>query len=273
MLVKITRENFAAFPPRRPLESHKGNFGHLAIIAGSLGFHGAAVLAARGAQRAQPGLVTLLTQEDIFVPVASQLQAAMVHPWSSKKNLPDSGSAILIGPGLAAKNLSTDFKKSLIELWKNSPLPIIADASALDWLPEKKIPENNLRVITPHSGEAARMLKISSTEIQTNREKSLRQLSRRYGNCFVVLKGHQTLIGRSKGKIFLNTSGNPFLAQGGSGDLLSGYLSGLLAQPALQNDPLKTICYAVWQHGAAADRLSLKKPNWTIADLAEGLGL
>ena len=88
----------------------------------------------------------------------------------------------------------------------------------------------------------------------------------------MVLKGHQTVIGRGEGGVFVNSSGNPLLAQGGSGDLLTGYLGGLLAQPALQTNPEKTICYAVWEHGAAADALNSTRPNWTVEDLTAVLG-
>jgi NAD(P)H-hydrate epimerase len=101
----------------------------------------------------------------------------------------------------------------------------------------------------------------------------LREVSRRYGNCWVALKGHQTLVGRSTGDMFVNSSGNAGLAQGGSGDLLAGYLAGLLAQPALQSDVLRTLRFGVWQHGMAADTLQATKPNWVIEDLAEMLGL
>ena len=80
------------------------------------------------------------------------------------------------------------------------------------------------------------------------------------------------MIGRSREDLFVNCSGNPHLAQGGSGDLLAGYLGGLLAQPALQKQPGKTIQYAVWQHGAAADQLSAQRANWTVEDLADVLG-
>jgi NAD(P)H-hydrate repair Nnr-like enzyme with NAD(P)H-hydrate dehydratase domain len=80
------------------------------------------------------------------------------------------------------------------------------------------------------------------------------------------------LIGRSNGPIRVNSSGNPHLAQGGSGDLLGGYLAGLLAQPALQADPEKTICYGVWQHGAAADRLTSARKNWVVEDLSAEIG-
>jgi NAD(P)H-hydrate epimerase len=86
------------------------------------------------------------------------------------------------------------------------------------------------------------------------------------------LKGHQTLVGRGTGKIFANPSGNPHLAQGGSGDVLAGFIAGLLAQPELQADAGKTIRHAVWQHGAAADKLQAARANWTVEDLPAELG-
>jgi hydroxyethylthiazole kinase-like uncharacterized protein yjeF len=265
-------EDFFNFPPRRPVTGHKGTFGHVAIIAGSLGYHGAAVLASRGAQRAQPGLITLFTQENAYVPVASQLQAVMVHPWSREVEFPGKFSAILIGPGLAAADMPEELKETTRRLWREAAVPIIADASALDWLPHGSIPKNAIRVITPHPGEASRLIKKSTADVQADRPAALREISRQLGNAWVVLKGHQTLVGRSEGPIFVNSSGNPFLAQGGSGDTLSGYLAGLLAQPALQEDPALTIRYAVWQHGAAADLLTRTHPNWIVEDLIEKLG-
>jgi hydroxyethylthiazole kinase-like uncharacterized protein yjeF len=264
-------EDFCGFPPARAVATHKGTYGHVGIIAGSVGYHGASVLAARGAQRAQPGLITVHTQEGVYHPVASQLQAVMVSPWKRKADL-SHYSAILIGPGLAAADLPDEIKKLTGELWLNSEVPIIVDASALAWLPPGRVGEKALRLITPHPGEAARLLETTSKEVQADRVKSLRRLSERYGNTWVVLKGHQTLVGRSSEDAFVNSSGNPHLAQGGSGDLLSGYLVGLLAQPALQEDPLKTIRYAVWQHGAAADRLQNSNRNWVIEELVEELG-
>jgi hydroxyethylthiazole kinase-like uncharacterized protein yjeF len=264
-------EDFSGFPPRRAVATHKGTYGHVGIVAGSVGYHGAGVLAARGAQRAQPGLITVHTQEGAYHPVASQLQAVMVSPWKRDTDF-SHYSAILMGPGLAAADLPEEVKKSAAEIWAKAPVPVIIDASALAWLSPGSVRENAIRLITPHPGEAARLLGSSSTDVQSNRLKSLRELSQRYGDTWVVLKGHETLIGRSHAEVFVNSSGNAHLAQGGSGDLLSGYLAGLLAQPALQEDPLKTIRYAVWQHGAAADRLPNNRPNWVIEELAEELG-
>ena len=153
-----------------------------------------------------------------------------------------------------------------------SLLPVIVDASALDWLSVGASAKNAIRVLTPHPGEAARLLNVPKQQIQANRPQAVREISRRFGNCWVVLKGHQTLVGRSEGQIFVNPSGNPHLAQGGSGDALAGYLAGLLAQRPLQADVGKLIRYAVWQHGAAADKLQAARANWVVEDLIGELG-
>jgi len=277
-------EDFAGFPPRRAVAAHKGSFGHLVMIAGSCGFHGAAVLAARAAQRAQPGLITLFTQEDVYYPIASQLQSVMVNFWRPEIKLFDVASAILIGPGLAASNLPDELKAIIRRLWRDAEVPVIVDASALDWLTPHNLAKERIRVITPHPGEAARLLNTTAPQVQSDRVAALREISRRFGNCWVTLKGHQTLIGRSAGlrsdgawspqtaEIFVNPSGNPHLAQGGSGDVLAGYIAGWLAQPALQTDIGRTLRYAVWQHGAAADKLQATRANWVVEDLVGELG-
>jgi hydroxyethylthiazole kinase-like uncharacterized protein yjeF len=265
-------EDFDHFPPTRTADGHKGTYGHLGIVAGSLGYHGASVLAARGAQRAQPGLITLHTLESVYYPVASQLQSVMVAPWLSNSTMPRTYSAVLVGPGLAEEGLADSLKATTRLLWRDSPHPIIIDASALDWLQMDPLSRSAVRVITPHPGEAARLLRSTTQQVQANRPEALRNLSRRYGNAWVVLKGHQTLIGRSTGEIFVNSSGNAYLAQGGSGDVLAGYLAGLLAQAPLQTDPLNTIRYAVWQHGATADFLQATRTSWIIDDLLVHLG-
>ncbi len=265
-------EDFGQYPPPRPAATHKGTYGHLAIVAGSMGFHGAAVLAARGAQRAQPGLITLHTMEAVYHSVAPQMQAVMVSPWQSAAKLAGRHTAVLIGPGLAGSDIPDKMQLLTRHLWRDSQFPVVADASALDWLSLDSAPRNAIRVITPHPGEAARLLRSTADQVQANRLQSLRNISRRFGNTWVVLKGHQTLIGRSTGEVYVNSSGNPHLAQGGSGDLLAGYLAGLLTQPPLQADVLKTIRFAVWQHGAAADALQAARKNWIVEDLAESLG-
>ena len=265
-------EDFQGFPPRRAAAGHKGSFGHLAVVAGSFGYHGAAVLATHAAQRAQPGLITLFTQESVYHAVAAQLQAVMVNLWMPDSKRPDTASAILIGPGLAAPGLADTMSLVTRRIWRDSLLPVIVDASALDWLSVGASAKNAIRVLTPHPGEAARLLNVPKQQIQANRPQAVREISRRFGNCWVVLKGHQTLVGRSEGQIFVNPSGNPHLAQGGSGDALAGYLAGLLAQRPLQADVGKLIRYAVWQHGAAADKLQAARANWVVEDLIGELG-
>jgi NAD(P)H-hydrate epimerase len=268
----ISPAEFDHFPPVRAADTHKGTYGHLVALAGSMGYHGAAILTVRGAQRAQPGLVTLFTQESVYYPVAAQLQSAMVGVWSPDINRFNSASAILMGPGLAAPDLTDDIKGIFRRLWRDAPVPVVVDASALIWLVPLTLGKNTIRVLTPHPGEAAALLKQTVAQVQANREESLLELSRRYGNCWVVLKGHRTLVGRVGEAIQMNPSGNPHLAQGGSGDVLSGFIAGLLAQPALQADPGRTLRYAVWQHGAAADRLQAARKNWVVEDLVNELG-
>ena len=265
-------EDFAGFPPRRPVAGHKGTFGHLIIVAGGVGHHGAAVLAARGAQRAMPGLVTVWTSEGAYLPVAAQLQSVMVRLFPWEKRLPESCTALLIGPGLTGEDLRPDIKVECIRLWQESPLAIVADASALDWLPAGPTPAGAVRVITPHPGEAARMLKGPVAVGLSHRTATLRELARRWGQCSVVLKGHQSLVGSEAGSVFINSSGNPHLAQGGAGDVLAGFLAGWLAQPGAGSDAPAAMRFAVWEHGAAADRLSERRLSWTIEELVEELG-
>lgn len=264
-------DDFENFPPRRAEAGHKGLHGHLSIVAGSMGFHGASVLAARAAQRAQPGLITLFTHETAYSVVAPQTQAVMVGVFQPEMKFPETTTAVLIGPGLHAPGVADAMRRTVQRIWRDLPFPVVVDASVLDLLPPHVLCKA-ARVITPHPGEAARMLNSNSKQVQADRPRALRELSKRFGNCWVVLKGNQTLIGTKDGEIHVNSSGNPFLGQGGSGDVLSGYIAGLLAQPVLQADIGKTLRFAVWQHGATADALQEKGKIWVIEDLAAELG-
>jgi ADP-dependent NAD(P)H-hydrate dehydratase / NAD(P)H-hydrate epimerase len=112
-------------------------------------------------------------------------------------------------------------------------------------------------------------LRLQGLAADTGREETLAALSAK-GIC-VVLKGHHTLVADITGSIYINPTGNPGLAQGGSGDVLAGFLTGWLAQPSTAEDPLRAIRYAVWEHGASADRLEAQRQNWTAEDLADTL--
>ncbi len=265
-------EDFAGFPPPRPVDGHKGTFGHLAIFAGSVGYHGAAVLAAQGALRAMPGLVSVFTTPGAYPAVAAQLAQAMVHPWADSAALPKSCSAILFGPGLAGTDVPEPLRKSLVEVWRTSPLPVIADASALGWLPPGATAAGAVRVVTPHPGEAAAMLGVAKSRVLAEREAVLREISRSRGGCWVALKGRHTLVGRARGELFLNSSGNVGLAQGGSGDVLAGYLGGWLAQPHVQTNTGLALRHTVWEHGRAADTLTARALVWGMAELLAELG-
>ncbi len=195
----------------------------------------------------------------------------MVHTFTASQ-LPESCSALVIGPGLAHPHLEDFWKDYANEHWQSFPMPVIVDASALDWIKPGPTPLNSRRVLTPHPGEAARLLGTKVSVVQENRVAAVREISSKYGNCWVVLKGHQTMIGRNSGEVFVNSTGDPYLAQGGSGDVLAGFLGGLLAQPKLQAQPLKTIRYAVWAHGHAAEALTKRERTWTVEDLLQEIG-
>lgn len=265
--------DFLGFPPRRPVSGHKGTFGHVAIIAGSEGYHGAAVLAASGALRARPGLVTVFTQERTYVPVASQLRAAMVHPWNGGAIDADRYTSVVVGPGLASPRLGFAVRCEVERLWRSAPCVVLADASALDLLPRSLDAGAGPRVITPHPGEAARMLGLPVAEVQSDRFGAVRELAGLWpsGRIIAVLKGRHTLVAERTGPVFVNSSGNPGLAQGGSGDVLAGYLGGLIAQPGLGANLLQTVRFGVWRHGATADELEAGGRAWGVDDLVGAL--
>jgi hydroxyethylthiazole kinase-like uncharacterized protein yjeF len=287
-------EDYADLPPRRAVTDHKGSFGHLLIVAGSLGYHGAAVLAAKAAGAARPGLVTVVTSPEAYPAIAGQLAFAMVRPWSQPLKLPAKATAVLVGPGLAGTDVPDWLRAQTVTWWRELPLPLIVDASALDWLAAihrewwarvaKSTPSAEelmqghdtwlhhpaVRVITPHPGEAARWFPEGNDGATQDRFGVAARLAAAAG--IAALKGHQTLVRSADAPTFINPTGNPGLAQGGSGDTLAGFLAGLLAQPALQSDALRTVRYAVWEHGRAADRLEAQRRNWTAEDLAIEVG-
>jgi NAD(P)H-hydrate epimerase len=235
-----------------------------------MGYHGAAVISARAALRARPGLVSVFTPS--YHAVAAHLQSVMVHPWGPEcVDALNRSSAILIGPGLAGPSVDDSLKFLALNLWKESSKPIIADASAMDWLPQNIAPRNSARIITPHPGEAARLLGLSVAQVQERRVKTARELADIY-KATVILKGRHTVIAQNEGPILINSTGNPGLAQGGSGDALAGLLSAFMAQPSFHNRTIQACAYSVWRHGYCADSLDKSNSYWGMDDLINELG-
>ena len=263
--------DFSDWPPRRPIDAHKGSLGHVLVVAGSVGYHGAAVLAARAALRANPGLVTVWTHPQTLVPVACQLASPIVQSWEPGRPMPASVTCVVAGPGLAGPGVEPWLVNQLVEWWSRAPVAMVADASALDFLPRGRTPLDHPRVLTPHPGEAARLLGTTAARVQADRAASLRELQALFDGAWIVLKGHATMAGRTGRKPWWNSTGNPWLAQGGSGDVLAGFLGGLLAQPVLASDPDIAVRAAIFEHGAAADRLMERGPGWTTEDLVSCL--
>ena len=264
------REDFVDFPPGRPVAGHKGTFGHLVIFAGSLGYHGAAVLAARAALRAHPGLVSVFTSDDVYLPVASQLQSAMVHPWRPGRSLPDTATAVVFGPGLAASNLSGELRSALLKLWNELPIPVIVDASGLigcGW----RSPPKGPRVITPHPGEAARLLASTVRCVQGDRPGTVRELSKRCGGSSGIERT-PNVDRTARREKSLSIPRAIHCSRREAAAMSWRVIWRADAQPQLQADLLTALRYAVWQHGATADSLTGKQKNWTVEDHLAALG-
>ncbi|HKD17405.1 MAG TPA: NAD(P)H-hydrate dehydratase, partial [Thermoanaerobaculia bacterium] len=250
--------------PRRPTESHKADFGRLAVVAGSRGKVGAAILAARGALRAGAGLVTVCCAESIQDVVVGALPEAMTF------GLPESGGALaasgarsllrfvagfdaaVVGPGLGTAPETVAFLERFLS---ESSLPVVADADALNAFagrPRFFAKRRSPTILTPHPGEAGRLLGMSASQIQKDRLASARSLARR-GHAIAVLKGAHTLVATDGGEVAVNPTGTPLLATAGSGDVLAGAVGALLAGGL---SPRGAAVAGVWLHGAAAERLA-----------------
>ena len=223
--------------PPRDWNAHKGSFGHVAIRAGSLGMSGAAVLAALGALRVGAGLVTVLTEPDVRAEIAAQVPEAMVRPWQG--SVPQEVDVLLVGPGGITQ----------VPDWDG---PLVVDASALKAGEGKRWMERPGTAITPHPGEFARLFQLTRPLLMDERLVQARQVS--LGKPGVLLlKGAQSVIaGGAREDLWINPTGNPGLATGGSGDLLAGMVAGFRAQGLPMREAAAT---AAWFHGAAADRL------------------
>ena len=233
--------------------THKGTFGHVAIVAGSNGKSGAAVLCARGAIRTGAGLVTVVTDRDAAVAINAASIESMTLPLDLLSSLPEamqfaqSKSAVVIGPGLRDDEESYAFIRELV---RGIDRPLVIDASALNAFAGRANeinPKSRPTILTPHPGEMRRLLGKDVTDrIATAREAA------RLTHSIVVLKGHQTLIADPEGHVNVNPTGNPGMASGGMGDVLGGMIGALLARGLDVFDAATT---AVYLHGYAADLL------------------
>ena len=253
--------------PKRDPGGHKGRFGHLLILAGSLGKEGAAALAALGALRMGPGLVTVATPRSAQPGVAAKVTEAMTLPLpnnntesclgaGSLDTMLESGitpAAMAIGPGLGTNRWAFNAMYGLTARWD---VPVVLDADALHVLAKRGRDFVGLTghrksplVLTPHPGEMAQLWECNIQEIQADRLKNARRAAEVW-KVWLVLKGAGTVIAAPDGRAWINATGNSGLAAGGSGDLLTGVISGLLSQ----GWPVESAVRAgVWLHGAAAD--------------------
>lgn len=263
-------DEFAGMPLIRAAESHKGSYGHLLLLAGSVGKTGAAVLAGQAALRGGAGLVTIATPEPALSVIASVQPEYMTEPLPATREgtfavsgirdgefagLLKGMTVIAIGPGVSQHPETQEFIRGVVA---EAELPIVLDADGLnafashgDLLRQKK---TKSLVITPHPGEMARLLGSSILEVQRDRVETACDAAKRW-NVVVVLKGFHTIIAAPTGEVFVNTTGNPALAKGGSGDVLTGVLGSLVAQFGAK-DLVRVVALGVYLHGRAADLLA-----------------
>jgi ADP-dependent NAD(P)H-hydrate dehydratase / NAD(P)H-hydrate epimerase len=263
----VESQEFSQLPLVRTADSHKGLYGHALIVAGSLGKSGAAVMAAYAALRAGAGLVTVATPDLVLPIVASAHPEIMTEPLAATpdgtaamKNLAqqrferieENKDVLALGPGLGLHSETQDFIRKVA---LQTELPLILDADGLnafagnaDVLRGRK---TKFLAITPHPGEMARLLTRSTKDVQEDRVKTAQDAARRW-NAHVILKGSHTIIAGPDGQIFVNSSGNPGLAKGGSGDVLTGVLAALTAQFKTA-DWARVLALGVYLHGKAAE--------------------
>lgn len=243
------------FPERKPW-SHKGDYGKILLLCGSRGFTGAAELAAKGALRCGAGLVYLAVPESIYTVMAVKMTEAIVLPMPDERGMLCSEAlpeilkllpkmdAVLVGPGLGQSEGTLDVVRCVLESFEG---PVILDADGInvisrhtDILRGRQAPT----VLTPHDGEFRRLGGV----ITEDRTASAQALANELG-CTVLLKGYRTVI--TDGKVcYQNTTGNPGMAVGGSGDLLAGIITSLIGQGIA---PLEAAACGAWLHGRAGD--------------------
>ena len=259
-LQTIEAESLTPFLPKRRPDAHKGDFGHLLIVGGSVGKPGAPTMAANAALRSGVGLVTVASARGALPLMAPALPESMWEPLAETSDgaisqaayprlqeLLEGKTALAIGPGLGRHPETIALVKKLVQETK---LPMVIDADGLNAFEGEvaSIPPNRPVGLTPHLGEAARLLGCAASDIQTNRLESARKLSS-LTKAFVVLKGHRSLISDPAGQVHINLTGNPGMATGGTGDVLTGIVGALLSRLPTG----EALRLGVFLHGLAGD--------------------
>lgn len=260
--VFLENDTVCPFVPTREGSSHKGTFGHLMVVAGSAGKSGAALLCGHGALRSGVGLVTLAAPQTLNAVFEAVLLEAMSCPLLhsrdcfASRDLPQledlaaGKGALALGPGLGTEPDTGELVRSLCA---GLGIPMVVDADGINLLarePEVLQKAPALRILTPHPGEMARLTGLTSREVQENRLQVALDFAREY-RVFLVLKGAGTIVAAPDGRAAINSTGNPGMAAGGMGDVLTGLIGGLLAQGL---GPWEAACLGVYAHGLAADR-------------------
>lgn len=248
--------------PARAREAHKGDFGRVLVLAGSRGMIGAAALAGNSALRAGAGLVTIGAPQSVYPILAAQVTCCTTRPFEETRegtfssrcceeilSLAEGFDVVALGPGLGS-NVSTT--RLVHRLVAETPKPMVVDADGLNALAEEMNllkAASHARILTPHPGEMARLLGLKSgASVQKNREGLAVRLAARYG-AVVVLKGHRTVVTDGE-RVAVNATGNPGMASGGTGDVLTGVIAALLAQGL---GPFEAAQLGAHVHGLAAD--------------------
>lgn len=264
----VTHDDVRAWFPERPVDAHKGDFGHVWIVGGSRGLSGAPVMAARAALRGGAGLVSVLTPESVYPVVAGSCTEAMVHPGAeTAEGVLRSGaidrvlnekrppSVILAGPGLTP---DPDIRDLVDRLLAEASCPLVLDADALNVLagrPDRLAEARASVLITPHPGEMARLTGRAVKDIQADRVAAAQDAADEW-KCVVLLKGAGTVVAAPGQRPMVNTTGNPGLAKGGSGDTLGGLAAACIGQGL---SIFQAAAAAAFLHGAAADRAARAK--------------
>jgi len=258
---------FEQFAVRRKPDGNKGDYGHALIVAGSVGKSGAAVLASWAALRTGAGLVTVATPEPVLPIIAAHTPEIMTEPLAatnagtvSLRSLEDGRfdailkgkRALAIGPGLTTQEETQRFIRTVVG--KRGSAPIILDADGLNAFAgrasELKGPQGFIAV-TPHPGEMARLTGLKTDEVQARRTQLALQSAVAW-NAYVVLKGHNTITAAPEGSAFINSTGNPGMGTGGTGDVLTGMLAALTAQYGTEQWE-RVLAFGVYLHGLAGD--------------------